>query len=106
MNTTHQLTHYRWLDIVLGLAGGFALTAVMTVCFAAWYLDHLGVDSPILWDGYSFWFGALALSLLPVAWLRDRTPTFAGALLTGVCGSSLLLVIVLWLLDNGIGFSA
>lgn len=101
----HRLTRYRWLDFLLGLGSGAALTALVVGAFAAWYLAHLGCDAPVLWDGYDCWFAALALSLALVLQLRDRLPVFAGALLTGACGASLLLVLALWLLDNGIGFS-
>ena len=102
----HRITRHRWLDIFLGLASGVALPAVLCLGFAAWYIDHLGLASPVLWDGYGLWFGTLALSLLLVTRMRDRIPLFAGAMLMGTCAASLALLLFLWLVDNGVGFSA
>ncbi len=100
-----QITRHRWLDVLLGLTSGVGLTVAISVVFAGWYLGHLGADSPVLWDGYGLWFGTLALSLTLVARMRER-PLFAGAMLAGACAASLALLLFLWLLDNGMGFSA
>ncbi len=101
----YRLTRHAWLDILLGFVGALALTAALAVVFAAWYLGRLGSDAPILWDGYGFWLGAPCLIFALVVRLRDRRPVFAGAMLVGLCSASLLLVLILWLLDNAIGFS-
>lgn len=102
----HQITRYRWLDVLLGVASGAALPLALTVVFAAWYLGHLGGAAPVLWDAYRFWFATLVVSVLAAGSLRDRLPVFAGAMLTGACGLSTLLIVVIWLLDNLVGFSA
>ena len=101
----HRSTHNGWADVLRGLVSGIALTALIVVAGAAWYIGPLGAEAPVLWDGYAVWFTARALSLALAARLQGRRPVFAGAMSTGACGLALLLVVALWLLDNAIGFS-